>query len=174
MWMLRRALLISVAPALLLSSHVQASWRMDGVILCQLDSQQSAAAGTGDGQGGAIAIWVDNSDLFAQRIDATGNIQWGPVGVPVCTAAGEQMAPAAVPDGNGGAIIIWQDHRGGTAIYAQRLNHDGIAQWASNGVPLAPASGGWCHRACKVPQPWALKSPHPTPMEVRDGGGRRS
>ena len=31
-----------------------------------------------------------------------------------------------------------------------------------------------CHRACKVPQLWALKSPHPTPMEVRDGGGRCS
>jgi len=31
----------------------------------------------------------------------------------------------------------------------------------------------FCHRACKSPHQWALKSPHPQPEEVRDGGSRR-
>jgi glycosyltransferase involved in cell wall biosynthesis len=39
------------------------------------------------------------------------------------------------------------------------------------GTPVL-ASDATCHRACKVPQLWALKSPHPTPREVGDGGNR--
>ena len=45
-------------------------------------------------------------------------------------------------------------------------------EWRSVILELRQA----CHRACKVPHLWALKSPHPTPahQEVRDGGSRRS
>jgi len=70
--------------------------------------------------------------------------------VPVCTAAYSQYEPQLVPDGRGGAIIAWYDYRNynlpnngtiqGVDTYAQRLNHDGLAQWSPDGVAVSAAA----------------------------------
>lgn len=105
---------------------------------------QTQPAITSDGSGGAIIAWVDNRngnpDIYAQRISATGMIQWTVGGVAVCTATGYQSWPTIVSDGSGGAIITWEDNRSGSPdIYAQRINADSILQWATNGVAICTA-----------------------------------
>ena len=41
-----------------------------------------------------------------------------------------------VTDGSGGAIVVWEDLRKGMALYAQKVNADGEAQWQENGLPV--------------------------------------
>jgi hypothetical protein len=101
-----------------------------------------------DGEGGAIVTWGQvitgtNEDIYAQRIDSTGVLLWGPTGVPVCTAVTFQLYPMIIADGAGGAIIAWEDFRDYPTghIYAQRLGPDGSRRWTANGV-LASRLGG--------------------------------
>lgn len=95
---------------------------------------------TTDDAGGAIAIWRDyrssNYDIYAQRVNGSGAVQWAANGVPVSTAANNQISPSCIPDGHGGIIATWNDGRSGSHIYAQRVNNNGTMQWATNGVAL--------------------------------------
>ncbi|MBS1493570.1 MAG: T9SS type A sorting domain-containing protein [Bacteroidetes bacterium] len=57
------------------------------------------------------------------------------VNLPVCVQTGEQVLPkiAALPDG--GCYISWFDSRSGSyAVYVQRYNAAGVAQFAANGL----------------------------------------
>ncbi len=101
-----------------------------------------------DGLGGAIIVWVNegnngNTDIYAQRLDASGNFQWGISGVALTSAQQDQHSPAVVSDGAGGAIVVWQDLRDGSNmtadIYARRINSGGAAQWTSDGVAISTA-----------------------------------
>src|SRR5436190_18924872 len=58
---------------------------------------------------------------------------------PVCTASGTQDYPKACTDDSDGVIVTWEDTRGGIGfrVYAQRIDKNGRALWAANGVPLA-------------------------------------
>ncbi|MCG3117107.1 MAG: IPT/TIG domain-containing protein [Candidatus Manganitrophus sp. SA1] len=99
-----------------------------------------------DGAAGAIVVWADlrnglNTDVYAQRVNGSGAVLWAADGVPIAAAANNQSVPQLVSDGAGGAIITWEDNRTGTFdIYAQRVNRDGIAQWAENGVLVTGAA----------------------------------
>jgi hypothetical protein len=123
-------------------------WASGGVPLGSASETAEPPVIIGDGSGGAIAAWkakVSGSatpDLRAQRVDASGQKQWGADGVWVCQAAGEQRDPRLVPDGAGGAIVAWADLRDGTQmsrIYAQRLDSSGNASWQTDGVRVATA-----------------------------------
>ncbi|HTZ52985.1 MAG TPA: IPT/TIG domain-containing protein [Spirochaetia bacterium] len=123
-------------------------WTMDGVPICTAASDSTANCQiVSDGQGGAIVSWEDSrsgtSDIYAQRVGASGNVQWPADGVAVCSATDAQYSPRMIPDGAGGAFITWYDYRSGTSydIYAQRLNGAGGSQWTANGVPVSAAAG---------------------------------
>ena len=120
-------------------------WRADGVALCSAAGNQEELTIASDGAGGAIVAWVDYrnssaSDIYAQRIAASGVVLWTPDGVAVCTAAGWQGGPAILADGGGGAFVAWHDSRDGIYdIYAQRILADGTAQWTSGGAAICNA-----------------------------------
>ncbi|MFW9872582.1 MAG: hypothetical protein ACFFG0_05715 [Candidatus Thorarchaeota archaeon] len=98
-----------------------------------------------DGMGGAIIVWDDDRnadcDIYAQRINSTGNILWSTNGIAICTANEGQHQPEICSDGVGGAIIAWNDKRSGSTIYAQKVNSSGDIQWINNGVPICTISG---------------------------------
>jgi hypothetical protein len=106
-------------------------WTLDGVAICTAADYQCDPTIVSDGSGGAIITWEDsrsgtNSDIYAQRVDSSGAVQWTLDGVAVCTAANSQWSPTIVSDGSGGAIITWYDYRSGTSdIYAQRVDYTG-------------------------------------------------
>lgn len=122
-------------------------WTPDGVALSATLSDFAAIAS--DGAGGAIVSWQDvrsgNYDVYAQRIDASGAVQWTGGGKPVCTASSHQTSPAIVSDGAGGAIVAWRDLRSGDYdVYAQRIDASGAVQWAASGAVLcSDASDQW-------------------------------
>jgi len=122
-------------------------WAENGVALCTVGGTQSHATSIiSDGSGGAIVAWEDaraqsNTDIYAQRINAGGIVQWTAEGVAICTAINNQIYPSMVSDGSGGAFITWQDLRNGSYydIYAQRINADSTVHWTSNGVAICTA-----------------------------------
>ncbi|MES2763375.1 MAG: hypothetical protein V4677_14270 [Bacteroidota bacterium] len=92
-----------------------------------------------DGKGGTIIVWYNAGNIYAQRINPSGQTQWLTNGVIICNVANNiQIVPSVISDGDGGAIISWDDYRNGHDydIYAQRINASGLAQWTANGVRL--------------------------------------
>ena len=109
--------------------------------VCTSASDQLTPHVLADGFGGAILTWDDyrsnNSDIYAQHVDATGAIQWVANGVGLCLDVSEQYAGAPVTDGAGGAIVPWTDFRFATAsLYAQKISAAGTLGWAANGLPI--------------------------------------
>jgi len=122
-------------------------WGPGGVGICEAAGHQTTTAMISDGAGGAFFAWQDprngSNDIYAQRVDASGAVQWSTDGVPVCTEANEQLNSKLVSDGAGGVIVTWNDNRSAPVeIYAQRLNGSGVPQWTPGGVLISVAGGG--------------------------------
>jgi len=120
-------------------------WMVDGDTICGASGSQQYPELTSDGSGGAIITWQDGrsgaSDIYAQRIDASGITQWSLDGVAICTMTDFQYQPQIIPEASGGAIIVWYDYRGSDAdIYAQKINTAGAVQWAANGISVCSLS----------------------------------
>ena len=114
----------------------RAVWPAEGLLL---STQQVGVAGPNvvpDGAGGAIFAWhdfrnfplspsgvtiLDRSDIYAVRMNSTGQHLWGVGGLPVVTglsAAPKKWTPGSGPDqlsmiadGAGGVIVVWHDAR---------------------------------------------------------------
>ncbi len=120
-------------------------WALNGIPVCIAPEDQADPRIASDGAGGAIITWQDIRsdaayDIYAQRVNGAGAMQWATNGVPVCATGGRQWLPQVVSDGAGGAIIAWQDGRWGSStndLYMQRLNSGGLAQWALDGVEIS-------------------------------------
>jgi hypothetical protein len=123
-----------------------ALWLTDGVTVCGQTDGLSAQQVTSDGSGGATVTWYDergtDRDIYAQRVDANGNVVWQADGVSLCVASDDQGYPQITSDGAGGAIVTWHDDRpaSGTDIYAQRVDGEGNALWHQDGVSVCVAS----------------------------------
>ena len=120
------------------------------VVVCSAVNTQSAATIASDGQGGVILVWLDGrvggtTDIYAARLDPSGNALWVANGVPVCVANGVQSDLAVMGDGVGGAFVVWHDPRSGVAgpadLYAQHLNASGAPLWTVDGIPVCNAAG---------------------------------
>jgi hypothetical protein len=123
-------------------------WTTNGAPLCtatgaQGDWPEIAA----DGAGGAIVVWGDwrggiDEDIYAQRVNSSGAVQWTTNGVALCSAAGNQRNPAIAATVSGGAIFVWQDSRSGTNdIFAQRVDASGAPLWTAYGESICTAIG---------------------------------
>jgi hypothetical protein len=112
---------------------------VNGVGITNATGNQPNTAGNNvmlpDGAGGAVIIWDDarngssSLDIYAQRINSSGTVQWATDGVVVSTAAGNQAGPIATASLNGAYIVSWRDSRGGTTngeLYAARLQSTGV------------------------------------------------
>jgi hypothetical protein len=88
---------------------------------------------TSDGAGGIVLVWADtrngNSDVYAQRVDASGVVHagWPVNGVRLSTQSTDDSQLQAIPDGTGGAIVAYTDQFSISDydIYAQRVNGSG-------------------------------------------------
>lgn len=121
-------------------------WGVNGLRVSDGSDFQYAPALTSDGTGGVIITWHDfrsgvESDIYAQRINSAGVLQWPATGVVVSNAVDYQYRPRVVSDGVSGAMICWYDYRSGanSDIYAQRLGPLGEPLWTPNGVLICGA-----------------------------------
>jgi hypothetical protein len=160
-------------------------WGGDGVNVRREGYCDHTLGLASDGSGGAIFIWQElqtepgaephqpktTDRIFAQKIDAGGNLAWGDEAILLYTTPegvyGEE--PKAIDDGSGGAIAVWMQVPEGKVeygtpkalmmdLYVQRVDAEGKCLWADNGIPLEISKA----------VEWA--SPH-TPLVVTDGAG---
>jgi hypothetical protein len=116
-------------------------------VVCNAINTQTRPKLRGDGNNGVIIAWQDKRnaldfDLYAQRLDALGNIKWAANGIVVCNATGNQeeldLTNENIPNG---IVICWTDHRSlisnNSDIYIQKIDTLGNNVWASNGVALS-------------------------------------
>jgi hypothetical protein len=107
-----------------------------GVPICTFAGTQpfSSFQITNDGSNGAIIVWDDarvttNQDIYAQRINSAGLVQWATDGVLISNATGNQAGPIFAKDISNNLIIAWRDARNGTTsgeIYASKLLLTGL------------------------------------------------
>lgn len=130
-----------------ISSNGTLLWSSGGVSICSASNTQANPRVDEDGLGGAIFTWQDKRnntdyDIYAQRINSSGVVQWATNGVVICNSINTQSNPRIEPDGSNGALIGWMDKRNGldNNIYIQRINSSGIVQWTTNGVSVCSAT----------------------------------
>ena len=162
-WFLRGFLLLAFVSQFL-ADHTFAQWSTNPGINNAIRTgfgRAERAGITGDGFGGMIIVWEDNRVptwcVYAQRIDASGWVQWTINGTPISGYDGDKTDPRIVTDGAGGAIIAWEDRTYNShSIRAQRVNAAGALQWPVS-VAVSPRGRlliGW-----------------PDPSVISDGSG---
>jgi hypothetical protein len=131
-----------------INSKGEVQWNVNGLNLCNAPGTQIYPTLAIDGSGGAIITWEDmrdinhKYDIYSQRINSSGIVQWTPNGIPITSLTSGQYNPTILGDGSGGAIITWSDFRNsGSNIYAQKINSAGEVQWPVNGVALSNVLG---------------------------------
>jgi hypothetical protein len=129
-------------------------WTSNGVPIVNVLKYQESPQLCSDGAGGAIIVWVDKrnndiEDIYAQRITASGHLNWTINGNPICLASSYQRNPTIIADEAGGAIISWGDNRSLDDIYAQKINSAGVTLWSANGTVVCNASNSqWSPELC--------------------------
>jgi len=142
-------------------------WPAGGVEVCPGGGHQSGRIIVDD-SGALVVVWLDDRfsppppfpialsiaklhpvhDIFAQKIDPSGERKWAEAGVPVCTDSSDQSVLRAIGDEQGGTIIVWTDSRGWLdadhlrMACIQRLNAAGEPLLAQDGVGIGDIRGG--------------------------------
>ncbi len=127
-----------------------------GIAICLATGHQpqsSTQSGTkivADGSGGAILVWDDgrngssNIDMYAQRVNSAGVVQWAADGVVVSSASGNQQTPNVALDTNNNVIVAWRDGRTNSTtngeIYASKLTLSGVLPVSFLSVNATPKS----------------------------------
>jgi len=143
--MMRQIILFLFMLSSLFSQFV---WDEDGVKIRQgvhTEWQRTATVGF---ENEMIFIWSDTRyggrDIYAQKVDETGNPLWTEQGTPVVLSEGRQEDPLAVSDRQGGVYIAWIDYRNEPEkgdVYAQHVLTDGSLAWNEDGVALSSVEG---------------------------------
>jgi hypothetical protein len=115
-----------------------------GTALCMTGQAAYYPAIETDGDHGAIVTWTDSRsgvvDVYAQRVNSAGAVQWIAGGAPLSTAADGKFSPQIATDGSGGAFITWDDAPYGL-VYAQHVLASGVdPAWPTNGRGLCTAA----------------------------------
>ncbi len=132
-----------------IDSNGNVLWAQDGMPVVQNTFNQSAQdIISNNNVNGLIVTWKDKRgssfDIYAQKLDKNGNQLWGNGGKAVCAEPLDQINPSISGDKSNGVIITWQTSTGvvlGDNIKAQRLDANGNALWANNGIIVSKAVG---------------------------------
>ncbi|HLX13390.1 MAG TPA: T9SS type A sorting domain-containing protein [Bacteroidota bacterium] len=130
-----------------LDENGNALWASNGISICFSGGFQLNHHVVDDGNGGFVAVWQDNRsgsdyDIYAQRVDFSGNLLWSNGGAVVCSAQGYQINPS-IDRENNSVLVAWQDKRDSLDydIYAQRLYFAGPPLWPQNGRLVYRSAG---------------------------------
>ena len=108
-------------------------WDIGGVSISTYPSNKSGAVPISNGEGGIIYLWsdernIDNyKDIYAQRLNFSGDHLWDSVDVAVSTRP-ELQYPDKVSAENGNIFVVWYEIGAGSGfgIFAQLLNRNGV------------------------------------------------
>ncbi len=114
-------------------------WATDGLAVSTAAGSQSLPSIAPDGAGGAVFVWLDNRGasrvIAAQRVSASGAVQWAENGVGVGYVYGQLPRPLVYRASSGEFIVTWWDSvsfflsPSRYVSLAQKLDGDGNMLW---------------------------------------------
>ena len=123
-------------------------WGSNVVIVSETNSQFSPSLVSYNQ--GAVIVWEDSRngakrrDIYAQRVDSSGNLQWESKGKVVSSHTVDQWLPKLVNSDNGSVIITWFEQESSKAVnydvYAQKLSVNGDIIWNKD-IAVCTATG---------------------------------
>jgi hypothetical protein len=124
-----------------------ADWYENGVVIGGGFAHEDDPRIVPDGAGGAFIVWEDwrklpdDWDVYAQRVNASGEVLWASGGIPLCDEPEDQLWPEMAAVGSGSAVIVWDDFRNVSHydIYAQLVDASG-PRWTAGGIPICTAA----------------------------------
>ena len=120
------------------TAAVDPTWPAGSVPLSASDCEEVAPVVASDGAGGAIVVWQQCFDIFAQHVLASGKLDnaYPENGRDVCAIpVSLQHEPDVVAAGPNGAIVTWEDTRDGlNDIYALQVLEAGTLDVPGPGV----------------------------------------
>lgn len=130
-----------------IDSNGNIKWTLDGMNISDLSNREHSEKIVSDGYGGIIVAFEKQNlgvwDVWAQRLDSSGNKMWGQGGVALSTFSSTKRNHRIQKDQHGGAFVSWQDNRNGAVydIYAQRLSPTGALLWGADAKKVCGAVG---------------------------------
>ncbi len=121
-------------------------WGKNGIQISSQSGSQTNARIIKAKTGSVIITWQNeqngNSEIYAQKINSSGQRLWSANGIPITQVEKNQLYPEIISDDMGGAIITWHDLRfDNEDIYVQRVNSNGAPLWTINGIALTYTHG---------------------------------
>lgn len=115
-----------------------ALWDKEGALICGAPDVQRTPNLISDEEGGIIVAWTDKGggsyDVYAQRLDKSGQPTWMKDGIPINQLSRTQQNPKF---GNK-TVLVWEDYRfGNWDIFAAALDPSGKLLWGEEGAPVA-------------------------------------
>lgn len=128
-----------------------AGTEIDGLQLTSTVGNSLLPRAISDGAGGMVVAFgstrvaADNANIYAIRVDGSGNNVWAANGVDVCLAISTQSNVRIVKSGNN-YLVAWAERRetatNNIDIYIQSLKpDDGGINWTADGVPVIQQTG---------------------------------
>lgn len=116
-------------------------WNENGIQISNLAGSQTNSKIIKAETGSVIITWQNelngDSEIYAQKINTSGQKLWSKNGIPITQIEKNQSYPEITTDQNGGAIIVWHDLRfDNEDIYIQRVDSTGTPLWTTNGIAL--------------------------------------
>jgi len=140
------------------------------LVICDREEAQNQIQLVRTTDGNFIILWVDErrgkvgnftwkyKDIYGQKINSSGEIQWQEDGIPVVEGYGEgvifelQTDVKATNDGSGGVIFSWTDASGGSVqenrVRINRIDGSGNKLWGLGGVLLQNGDSGGNNSIC--------------------------
>ncbi|MBT7790241.1 MAG: T9SS type A sorting domain-containing protein [Calditrichaeota bacterium] len=118
-------------------------WGDSGLICAESDFDQKSPQLCTDAENGVIVLWraAENAEIdniYAQRIDHDGELQWGDRGIQITDNNAGEIVEKIIPDGNGGVVFVWKSFNmeSDDDLYVQRISLDGEKLWGEEGQVL--------------------------------------
>ncbi len=137
------AIMLCLLSAVLIA-HADTLWP-DAVAIRQGVNIEWFRTGIETNDGGAVYVWSDTKlgerDLWAQKVDASGNMVWGDP-VLVDGKPDRQEDPVVTRTSDNNYIMAWVDFSSDLDgdIYAQKISAQGQIMWQTGGIAVCTAN----------------------------------
>ncbi len=121
-------------------------WGLTGITVCNAFDKQINSRIVINSANDIYITWQDRRngsdyDIYTQKLNLLGQIQFVANGAPVCTFIGSQTNPKIEVVDNTGVFIVWQDKRFGSEsdIFAEYINSNGSKSFGSSNLVVCNA-----------------------------------
>jgi len=131
----------------------QALWQENGIPACDTTGYQNSPLIRRTADGGCVVAWGDyrsgSQEIWAQRFNFNGQIQWAEDGIPLVTGiGGNALSPIAIYHGDASYSVLWLDGRFGgygTVPFVQTVRDvagEFDTVFVKNGIPALTGTLG--------------------------------